>query len=60
MLQDSIEKIANWWLYLNEKVADAPETVGDARLLFSEPVVVWDADVVHLRQELGLLSFNLE
>ena len=44
---------------LNEEVADSSEAVGDARLLLSKPVVVRDADVVDLLQELGVLAGNL-
>ena len=45
--------------YLNEEVADPAKTVGDARRLLSEPVVVGDADVVHLLQEFGVLTSDL-
>ena len=40
---------------LNEEVADAPEPVGDAGLVLPQPVVVRDADVVHILKEHVLL-----
>lgn len=44
--------------YLDEKVADAPEAVGDAGLLLPQPVVVRNADVVHVFKEGVLLGKN--
>lgn len=41
--------------YLHEEVADSPQTVGDAGFVFAQPVVVRDADIVHIFQE-GVLS----
>lgn len=35
-------------LYLKEEVADPSQTVGDARLGLSQPVVIRDADIVHV------------
>lgn len=37
--------------YLNEKVANAPETICDAGLLLPQPVIVRNADVVHIFEE---------
>ena len=42
-------------LDLDEEVADAPEAVGQARLLLAQPVVVGDAHVVHVFHEGGVL-----
>jgi hypothetical protein len=44
---------------LDEEVADAAKAVRDARLLLAQPVVVGDAHVVHLLQELGVLASDL-
>lgn len=44
--------------YLDEKVADAPEAIGDAGLLLSQPVVVRNADIVHIFKEGVLLGKN--
>lgn len=38
-------------LYLEEEVADSPQTIGDAGFGFAQPVVVRDADIVHVFQE---------
>lgn len=35
-------------LYLKEEVADSPQSVSDAGFGFAQPVVVRDADVVHI------------
>ena len=37
--------------YLDEEVADAPQAVGDAGLALPQPVVVGNADVVHVPEE---------
>lgn len=42
-------------LHLHEEVADPSKTVGDARFGLSQPVVVRDADIVHVFQE-GVFS----
>lgn len=38
-------------LYLKEEVADSPQTISDAGFGFAQPVVVRDADIVHVFQE---------
>lgn len=43
--------VAANWLHLNVEVADSSEPVGDAGLGLAQPVVVRDADVVHVFQE---------
>lgn len=37
--------------YLNEEVANAPETICDTGLLLPQPVIVRNADVVHIFKE---------
>lgn len=37
--------------YLDEEVANAPETIGDTGLLLAQPVVVRNAHVVHIFEE---------
>lgn len=44
--------------YLNEEVTDASEAVCDARLILPQPVVVGNADVVHVFEELVFLGKN--
>lgn len=38
-------------LYLKKEVADSPQAISDARFGFAQPVVVRDADIVHVFQE---------
>lgn len=41
---------------LDEKIADAAEPIGDAGLVLPQPVIVGDADEVHILKELVLLG----
>lgn len=52
MQQLSFRK-ADWKrrLYLKEEVADSPQPVSDAGFGFPQPVVVRDANIVHIFQE---------
>lgn len=43
-------------LYLEEEVADSPQTISDAGFGFPQPVIVRDADIVHVFQESVLSS----
>lgn len=49
--EETPQNTKNSTRYLDEKVANAPEPVGDAGLLLPQPVVVRDADVVHVFEE---------
>lgn len=47
-------------MYLQAEVAETSEAVGDAGLLFAQPVVVGDATVVDVGQELVVLAHHLK
>lgn len=42
-------------LHLNVEVADSPQTIGDAGFGLAQPIVVGDADIVHVFKE-GVFS----
>ena len=47
-------------IYLQAEVAETSEAVGDAGLFLAQPVVVGDATVVDVRQELVVLAIHLK